>query len=133
MQLLTEADKALLKNYPLYSQDHKKADAIVLFKYFLPGTAATWYILEGQPEGEAEEYIFFGYVEGLAPGCDEYGYIALSELEELEISVPVIDGKTGKEIGALPCKIEKDLYLKEGTTIGELVPAVRKLWEDPKE
>lgn len=138
MQLLTDADRALLEKYPLYSQDNKKAEAVVILKYFLPGTAATWYVLEGSPEeyeaeggGTYEDITFFGYVEGIVEGGEEYGYFTLKQLEEIEVKVPVIID--GKESGALPCKVEKDLYLREGITIGELVPAVRELWKDSAE
>ena len=127
MQLLTEEDRALFaEKYPLYSQDKKRGDALVVLKYFLPGTAATWYILEGQPEGD--DFIFFGYVAGLCPGGDEYGYISLKELESVVIRVPMVDAKTEKEIGLLPCHVEKDLYFTP-KPIKEIFP---DLWPEKK-
>jgi hypothetical protein len=127
MELFTEADKALLEKYPLYSQDSKKAEAEVIIKYFLPGTGITFYVLEASPEGE--DITFFGYIDGVAQGGSEYGYFTLSQLKEIQISVPIEDN-TGKEIGLIPCKIERDLHLAPGTTIGELVPEVKELYED---
>lgn len=124
MQLLTEEDRKLFaEKYPLYSQDSKRGDALVVLKYFLPGTAATWYILEGSPEGE--DFIFFGYVTGLAE--DEYGYVSLKELESVEIRVPMVD-QNEKEIGRIPCHVEKDLYFTP-KPIGELFP---NLWPKDK-
>lgn len=124
MQLLTEEDRKLFaEKYPLYSQDSKRGDALVVLKYFLPGTAATWYILEGSPEGE--DFIFFGYVTGLAE--DEYGYVSLKELESVEIRVPMVD-QNEKEIGRIPCHVEKDLYFTP-KPIGELFPT---LWPKDK-
>lgn len=125
MELFTAADKALLEKYPLYSQDHKKAEAEVIIKYFLPGTGVTWYVLEASQEGE--DITFFGYFYSEAGGS-EYGYFTLNQLEKVEVNIPVEDN-TGKVIGTIPCKVERDLYLAPGTTIGELVPEVRELYE----
>lgn len=74
--------RELCKKYPLYSQDSKRGDAIIFAKFFYPAGSATWYVLEGEPQ-EDGNILFFGYVSGLTPGGDEYGYFSLQEFEEL--------------------------------------------------
>jgi hypothetical protein len=59
VKLLTDQLRARLP--PLYSQE-AAADPVVYAKFFLPGTAWTWYVTEGSPEDE--DYKFFGYVMG---------------------------------------------------------------------
>lgn len=44
---MTKEIEAALEQHPLYSQDGKGGKALVLAKFFLPGTSWTWYILEG--------------------------------------------------------------------------------------
>ncbi len=83
----------LLVNYPLYSQSELK-DPLVLSKFFDAFGSASWFITEYDPE----QKLAFGYVKGLSPGCDEFGYISLDELESIihpTLKVP---------------RIERDLY-----------------------
>ena len=47
MRLMNAELSESLKKFPLYSQDGKKADAVVVAKYFFPATALTWYVTEG--------------------------------------------------------------------------------------
>lgn len=78
--------KSIIKDYPIYSQDGKGGESLVILKFFWPMGAATWWITEGNiiNEGTEEEDIeFFGYVSGLVPGGDEFGYIPFSELREV--------------------------------------------------
>lgn len=79
-RLLTPNLKAVIENYPLYSQDNKGLDAVV-GEVFGIGRAR-WYILEASYEGE--DIIMFGIVNGLGPDI-EYGYISLTELEDIEV------------------------------------------------
>ena len=51
-----------LEKYPLYSQEGKKEDAVVVAKFFFPATALTWYVTEGKKEDD--DYLFFGLVVG---------------------------------------------------------------------
>ena len=46
---------------PLYAQEEIK-DPIVYAKFFTPDSSWTWYVTEGQPDGE--DFRFFGYVIG---------------------------------------------------------------------
>ena len=77
MKLMTKAVESLVRKYPLYSQDGKGDEAVVIAKFFLPGTNWTWYATEGDltDDGDIE---FFGLVAGDFP---ELGYFTLSSLE----------------------------------------------------
>jgi hypothetical protein len=90
MKLLTKEVRASLP--PLHAQ---RSDAdpgpIAYVKFFTPDAGWTWYATEGSPDGE--DFLFFGYVEGLE--C-EWGYFLLSELEGVR--------------GRLGLPVERDLY-----------------------
>ena len=67
-------------------------DPIVHAVFFFPGSGWTWFVTEGEPsEGD---FIFFGYVIGLE---SEWGYFALSELEELDIHGVKVERISGFE------------------------------------
>lgn len=77
---------------PLYSQDGKGMDAIVHLKLFSIGGRGTWYITEGEPDGDT--FRFFGYcVSPLGPDCDEFGYFDFQEMASVKVfgSVPAIE------------------------------------------
>jgi Protein of unknown function (DUF2958) len=74
----------------LYSQDGER-DPVVRLKFFTPDSRWTWFITEGEPDDD--DFRFFAYVLGLD---DEFGYVLLSELEELR--------------GPLGLRIERDLH-----------------------
>ena len=63
----------------LYTQQDV-SDPIVHLKFFFPGSAWTWFVTEGQPEGN--DFTFFGYVIGFEA---EWGYFALSELDGVNV------------------------------------------------
>lgn len=77
----------------LYTQQDV-SDPIVHLKFFFPGSAWTWFVTEGQPEGD--DFTFFGYVIGFEA---EFGYFSLRELEEVNVKGIVI---------------ERDLYFEPG-------------------
>ena len=126
MKLLTKDLEALLEQHPLYSQDGKGSQALVLAKYFLPGTSWTWYILEGGrielDEDTAAAYgtspgpswEFFGITCNEHEPGGEYGYIMLAELEAIKLSVPVRT-TTGDLLGTIPQRVERDLHFKPRT------------------
>lgn len=103
MNLLTDEIKELFKQYPLYSQDGKGMDSVVLVKYFSPITSGTWLIAEAeeQPDGD---WLLFGYCH---ISCWEWGYVMLSELQNLKLPF----GLT----------IERDLYISKAATVKELI------------
>jgi hypothetical protein len=49
---------------------------MVYAKFFTPDSGWTWYVTEGEPDGD--DFRFVGYVVGLEK---EWGYFLLSELE----------------------------------------------------
>ena len=51
-----------------------------MVKFFTPDAQATWYITEGEPEGD--DWLFFGLCD-LGLGFPELGYVLLSELTEI--------------------------------------------------
>lgn len=75
MKLLTEELRKKFEKYPLYSQDGKGENAVVVCKFFI-GTW-TWYALEFDGQDT-----FFGLVVGLET---EYGYFSLSELASVRV------------------------------------------------
>ena len=83
MKLMT---KALEKKLPaLYSTDDVPLeDKVIIMKFFNPVGAATWYIVEGDKEGN--DYRLFGYADlGLGPGMAEWGNVMLSDLENVKL------------------------------------------------
>jgi hypothetical protein len=88
MQLLTEELRARLPK--LYEQEGVH-DPVIHAKFFTPDSSWTWYVTEGESEGD--DFRFFGYVLGFEK---EWGYFLLSELESMR--------------GPLGLPIERDLY-----------------------
>ena len=70
-----------LKSFPLYFQDGKRKNAVCCVIFALGGIR--WFILEG--ETERDDTLLFGIVIGLME--DEYGYISLNELSELQLDL----------------------------------------------
>lgn len=87
-KILTDTARERLNEYPLYSQDGKGGDAVAVLRLFLTGTAAVFYITEGQPCGEwdgRENWELFG-VSNLERGEGwRYDYFSLAELEGLNL------------------------------------------------
>lgn len=103
MNLLTNEIKESFRKYPLYSQDGKGLDSVVLVKYFNPCGLGTWLITEAE-EQEDGDWLLFGYCHIY---CWEWGYISLKELQDLKLPF----GLT----------IERDLYIPKGATVKEVM------------
>ena len=103
MKLLTEEIKISFKKYPLYSQDGKGMDSVVLVKYFNPCGAGTWLITEAE-EQENGDWLLFGYCHIF---CWEFGYLLLSELQNLKLPFGL--------------KIERDLYIPKNAKVKDLI------------
>jgi len=100
MQLLDDELRKRLP--PLYAQE-AEAEPVVYAKFFMPGTAWSWYVTEGsEQEGD---FLFFGFVVGLE---SEFGYFLLSELESVT--------------NPLGLHVERDLAFREGR-LTDVVPA----------
>ena len=87
---------------PRYAQEADD-EPIIYAHYFLPETGSSWYVCEGQPEGE--DYLFFGFVS--FPDGD-FRCFLLSELSGLR-------GPTGRTV-------ERDQTFTEGR-LTDVVPA----------
>lgn len=61
-------------------------DPVVYAKFFFPGGSWTWFVTEGQREGD--DFTFFGYVIGFEA---EWGYFSLKGLEEVNVKGIVIE------------------------------------------
>lgn len=94
---------------PLYSQEKMGPNAVVRVKFFLPGTAWTWYATEYDPK----DRLFFGLVHGME---DELGYFSLDELQQGNIEVPMM-GPFGKVM--IPMRVERDILWKP-MTVGQI-------------
>lgn len=104
MKLVTKALEKLFAKYPLYSQDGKMYDAVVIAKFFMPGSVFTWYATEAVKLDNGD-YEFFGYVDGLE---GEFGYFTLSQLQSLR--------------GRFGLRVERDMYFDCGkTTLAEVL------------
>lgn len=91
-KLLPDELKATLPK--LYSTE-KIEDPEVKIKFFTPDSNWTWYVTEGEPDGD--DFRFFGLVDGHEK---ELGYFVLSELETTT--------------GPMGLPIERDCYFKTG-------------------
>ena len=72
MKLLTEE---LRRQIPSMKSQENNRNPMVVAKFFNPGGAGTWYVIEFDGEDT-----FFGYVCGL--GDNELGYFSLRELQD---------------------------------------------------
>lgn len=75
MKLLTEELRKEFEKYPLYSQDGKGVNAVVVCKFFL----GSWTLYALEFDGQDT---FFGLVVGLET---EYGYFSLPELASVRV------------------------------------------------
>lgn len=80
-RLMTPQLAEALKGFPLYSQNGKGKEAVCRAVFALG--SVRWFILEG--EAEENDIILFGIVIGLME--DEYSYISLNELSEIELDL----------------------------------------------
>lgn len=64
----------------LYEQDEAE-DPMIYAKFFFPGGNWTWFVSEGEMQGD--DFTFFGFVIGFE---EEWGYFSLRELQEIEIN-----------------------------------------------
>lgn len=103
MKLINEEITKRFKEYPLYSQDGKGEESVVLVKYFNPCGSGTWLITEAELQ-ENGDWLLFGYCHIY---CWEWGYVSLKELQNLKLPFGL--------------SIERDLYMRKGCTVRELI------------
>ena len=80
---------AALNIPPLYATESTPAeDKVICARLFALASAATWYIVEFDPE----EQVAFGYADLGDPTCAEWGYVSIAELESLRwLGVPRVE------------------------------------------
>jgi hypothetical protein len=71
MELLPEELKSRLP--PIHAQE-AEGDPMVFARYFIPGTNLSWFVMEGEPDGD--DYMLFGFVTE----SSDFRYFRLSEL-----------------------------------------------------
>ncbi len=103
MELLTNEIIKKFKKHPLYSQDGKGFDSLVLVKYFNPVGAGTWLITEAEQQ-EDGNWLLFGYCHIFEW---EWGYVMLSDLQNLKL--------------AFGLTIERDLYIPKDAKVKDLI------------
>ena len=113
MKLMTKELEKEFEKYPLGSQDGLLGQAKVIAKFFNPMGVGTWFITEAEKQ-ENGDYEMFGYCHLGDDELAEFGYVMLSELQEIK--------------GPLGMGIERDLYLsKDCTLIEALKPTSMKV------
>lgn len=90
MELLPPEIRSVLPK--LHAQEGTN-DPLVYIKFFFPAGNWTWFVTEGEDEGD--DFLFYGYVIGLER---EWGYFTLRQLEEINIQF---------------LTVERDLYFKQ--------------------
>ena len=96
MKLMTKELERQFEKYPIGSQNGLLGDSKVIVKYFNPAGVGTWLITEGN-KLENGDYELFGYCYLGDDQNAEFGYVMLSQLEELQLPFGL--------------KIERDMYL----------------------
>lgn len=104
MKLMTKELEKEFEKYPLGSQDGLLGQAKVIAKFFNPMGVGTWFITEAEKQ-ENGDYEMFGYCHLGDDELAEFGYVMLSELQEIK--------------GPLGMGIERDLYLSKDCTLIE--------------
>lgn len=104
MKLMTKELEKEFEKYPLGSQDGLLGQAKVIAKFFNPMGVGTWFITEAKKQ-ENGDYEMFGYCHLGDDELAEFGYVMLSELQEIK--------------GPLGMGIERDLYLSKDCTLIE--------------
>jgi hypothetical protein len=93
MELLPDE---LRKSLPALYAQQNTINPQIYAKFFTPDSDWTWFVAEGETEGE--DFIFFGYVVGFEP---EWGYFSLNELQAVR--------------GLLNLPVERDLHFTPGS------------------
>jgi hypothetical protein len=99
---------------PLYETDGTPADEkTVQVKFFNPAGGETWYAVEFDGSN-----IFFGYVDGTY--FPEWGYFSMAELQDVRISVDLLDLENGTIHTLDGLRIERDIHFTP-TRFGDLM------------
>lgn len=113
MKLLTKQIESNFKKYPLYSQDEVE-EKVVIAKFF-GGCACTWIITEASleydvlfPDGTVgQDWCMFGYCD-LGLGCPEWGYVYLSQIEELRFPPFGLPAERDRSMDSMHYRVRQD-------------------------
>lgn len=108
MKLMTEKLEKEFEKYPLGSQEELGGKAKVIAKFFNPVGAGTWLITEAD-KTEDGDYEMFGYCHLGDDESAEFGYVMLSELQNIKLP--------------LGLTIERDLYMSNNI---EMIDAIKQ-------
>ena len=106
MKLMTKELEKIFEKYPIGSQDGLLGEAKVIAKFFNPTGVGTWLITEGN-KLEDGDYEMYGYCHLGDDDCAEFGYVCLSELENLELPFGL--------------SVERDLYMPKDINIVDAI------------
>jgi hypothetical protein len=96
--LIPHEKREALKAAWMLAQESERPSDVCVVKLFDPSGRYTYYAFEGYDRDDGE-FILYGYcVSPLGPDCDEWGYTALSEIED-------VTNRFG-------LKIERDLHFR---------------------
>lgn len=98
MKLLTKELEKIFEKYPIGSQEELGNKAKVIAKFFNPVGPGTWLITEAS-KLENNDYEMFGYCHLGDDEMAEFGYVYLSELEQLKLPFGM--------------SVERDLYMSK--------------------
>ena len=93
-----------LRDYPLYSQDSRRRDALCQAVFSIGNIR--WYILEGQKDGE--DFTLYGIVVGMQ--STEYGYMSLNEMADVRVDATVYGLgvlEVGQDMDFSPCALSE--------------------------
>lgn len=104
MRLITNNIEKKLNNSPLASTTEQGYKAKVIVKFFNPLGKERWFVTEGEKQNNGD-WLLYGIF--LKNDEIEWGYFALSELEEIELP--------------LNLKIEREKYYDGGDTLEDSI------------
>ena len=84
MKIVTKEIEKKFAKYPLYSQEDKGDNAVVIFKAFNPYGGQSWYVLDAGEEVDGDRELFVYTTCGKE---GEYGYMMLSDLTKTLVNV----------------------------------------------
>lgn len=100
-----EPSLEVLKRLPrLRANENTPLEKIVIRAHFFVGSC-DWYAAEFDGEDT-----FWGFVNLGDPQNAEWGYFSLSELREVSVRTPMVNGPTGECLGQVPIEVEWDEY-----------------------
>jgi hypothetical protein len=109
MKLMTKELEKRFLEYPLGSQNGKLGNSKVIAKYFNPVGVGTWFITEANKLDNGD-YQMFGYCHLGDDTNAEFGYVNLSELENIKLPFGM--------------EIERDLYLPKDYTLIDAMKSI---------